>query len=378
MTNDHRAGLARIAIAGAILVSLTGGCSRDKSGQQGGGGFTMPPMPIQTADVTAGTVENRYSVVGTLAADEAITVVSEINALVVNLPFREGQPISRGGLIAQLDDTELAAAVDRAAAQVAQRQSSYDRIRTVTDQGAGTPQDLDDADAGLKVAKADLAMARARLAKTRITAPFSGVTGARTVSVGAYLSAGDAITTLTRIDILRVNFTAPERTLAQLKPGSPVTITTTAYPDHVLTGTIDVIDPSLDQGTRAAHIIARVANPDQLLRPGMSADVAVVLETRAQALTVPSEAVFVQGGQPLVYVVQADSTVAPRPVRLGLREAATVEVLEGLAAGDRVVRAGHQKLFPGAKVVPMPAADAPPAAGAPPAAAAAPDSGGGA
>jgi membrane fusion protein, multidrug efflux system len=372
VTKVIRAGLARITIASAVLAGLAGGCSRGKQDQGGGGGFVMPPMPIQTADVTSGTVENRYSVVGTLAADDAITVVAEINAQVVALPFREGQPIARGALIAQLDDTELAADVERAAAQVAQRQSSFERIRTVTEQGAGTPQDLDDADASLKVARADLAMARARLAKTRITAPFAGVTGARVVSVGAYLSAGDAITTLARIDELRVNFTAPERTLAQLQPGAPVTITTTAYPDRILTGTIDVIDPSLDPGTRAAHIVARVANPDHLLRPGMSADVAVVLETRAQALTVPSEAIFVQAGQPMVYLVQADSTVAPRPVRLGLRETATVEVLEGLAPGDRVVRAGHQKLFPGAKVIPLPAA------GAPPAAAAAPDSGGGA
>jgi membrane fusion protein (multidrug efflux system) len=323
----------------------------------------MPPMPVQTAEVVAGTVENRYSVVGTLEADEAITVVAEISGRVVALPFREGQPIARGALIAQIDDTERKADVARAEAQVAQRRSSYDRIRVVVDQGAGTPQDLDDADAALKVATADLAMTRARLAKTRITAPFAGITGSRKVSVGAYLTDGTTITDLAQIDELRVTFTAPERTLSQLKQGSPVTITTTAYPDHVLQGTIDVIDPSLDPGTRAAHIVARVKNPDHLLRPGMSADVAVVLDSHAQALTVPTEAIFVQAGQPMVYLVQADSTVAPRPVRLGLRETAAVEVLEGLAPGDRVVRAGHQKLFPGAKVMPLPAE----AAGAAPA-----------
>ncbi len=355
MTHDIPAGLTRVAIAGVLCAGLLGGCSRDNQQQGGGGGFSMPPAPVQTADVTAGTVENRYSVVGTLEADDAITVVAEINGRVVALPFREGQPIARGALIAQLDDTELAAEVARAEAQVAQRRSSYDRIRLVADQGAGTPQDLDDADAALKIATADLAMVRARLAKTRITAPFAGVTGARKVSVGTYLSGGAPITDLARIDELRVTFTAPERLLAHLQQGSPVTITTTAYPDHVLQGTIDVIDPSLDPGTRAAHIVARVKNPDRLLRPGMSADVSVILESRAQALTVPSEAVFVQAGQPMVYVVQPDSTVAPRPVRLGLRETDAVEILEGLAPGDRVVRAGHQKLYPGARVLPLPA-----------------------
>ncbi len=357
MIHNTLSGLSRVAIAGALCAGLLGGCSRGNQ-QQGGGGFSMPPMPVQTADIAAGVVESRYSVVGTLEADDAVTVVAEISGRVTALPFREGQPIARGALIAQLDDTELAAEVARAEAQVAQRQSSYDRTRVVADQGAGTPQDLDDADAALKIAAADLAMARARLAKARITAPFAGLTGARKVSVGAYLTAGSPIIDLARIDELRVTFTAPERMLAHLQQGSPVTITTTAYPDHVLQGTIDVIDPSLDPGTRAAHIVARVQNPDRLLRPGMSADVSVVLESRPEAVTVPSEAVFVQAGQPMVYVVQADSTVAPRPIRLGLRETDAVEILEGLAPGDRVVRAGHQKLFPGAKVIPLPA-DAP-------------------
>ncbi len=294
MTKSIPAGLTRVVIAGALCAGLVGGCSRGNQQQGGGGGFSMPPMPVQTADVAAGTVENRYSVVGTLEAVEAITVVAEISGRVVALPFREGQPIARGALIAQLDDTELAAEVARAEAQVAQRQSSYDRIRLVADQGAGTPQDLDDADAALKIAAADLAMVRARLAKTRITAPFAGITGARKVSVGAYLTGVVPITDLARIDELRVVFTAPERMLSHLQQGSPVTITTTAYPDHVLQGTIDVIDPSLDPDTRAAHIVARVNNPDRLLRPGMSANVSVILESRDQAMTVPSEAVFVQ------------------------------------------------------------------------------------
>jgi RND family efflux transporter MFP subunit len=95
-----------------------------------------------------------------------------------------------------------------------------------------------------------------------------------------------------------------------------------------------------------------IENPEGRLRPGMSAEVSVVLEAREAALTVPSEAVFVQGGQTLVYVVQPDSTVVPRPVSLGLRQAETVEVVEGLEAGTQVVRAGQQKIYPGARVLP--------------------------
>ncbi len=351
------------ALAATLAAALAAaGCG---GGEQQGGGFAMPPTPVQTDTVSAGALEDRYDVVGTVEADESVVIVAEISGRVVSLPFAEGRPIARGDLIAQLDTTELAAQVQRAEAIVAQRRSSYRRLRLIADQGAGTPQDLDDAEANLKVAEADLALARARLDKTRITAPFAGITGARRVSVGAYLSPGTAITDLARIDELRVLFTAPERMLAALRLGSPVSISTTAFPGLVLRGEVDVIDPQLDPDTRSAQIVARVANRDGRLRPGMSADVAVVLAERPHALTVPSEAVFVQNGQTLVYVVQADSTVAPRPVTLGLREPASVEIVSGLAAGDVVVRAGHQKLYPGAKVMPLPPGGRRPGAGAP-------------
>ncbi len=331
----------------------------------------MPPLPVETAAATAGTLIDRFTVVGTLAASEAITVVSEIDAAVVALPFREGQPIAAGALIAQLDDAELRAQAARAAALRDQRQASHVRIAAVVAAGAGSAQDLDDAAAALKVAEAELALAETRLAKARITAPFAGVLGARRVSPGAYLRAGTAITELSRYDELRVNFSAPERLLGQLARGAAVAVTTIAYPDSALTGTVDIIEPELDAATRSARVIARLANPDRLLRPGMSAAVSVVLDSREDALTLPSEAVFIQGGQMMVYVIGADSTISPRPVTLGLRQAETVEILSGLAAGEQVVRAGHQKVFPGAKVLPI-AAGAP---GGPPAAAAGPGGG---
>ena len=351
-------------------LGLLAGCG--EKGAASGGGFSMPPLPVETAAVTAGTLVDRFTVVGSLAASEAITVVSEIDAAVVALPFREGQPIAAGALIAQLDDAELGAQAERARALRDQRQAAHARVAAVVAAGAGSAQDLDDAAAALKVAEAELALAETRLAKTRITAPFAGVLGARRVSPGAYLRAGAAITELSRYDELRVNFSAPERLLGQLARGAVVAVTTTAYPDSALMGTVDIIEPELDPATRSARVVARLANPDRLLRPGMSATVAVTLASRENALTLPSEAVFIMGGQMMVYVVGPDSTISPRPVSLGLRLTDSVEILAGLAPGEQVVRAGHQKIFPGAKVLPVAAS-----AGAPGGAAAAPAAPGG-
>jgi len=310
-------------------------------------------MPVETAAVVQERVADRFEAVGTIEAAEAITVVSEIDGLVVSLPFREGSAIQRGGLIAQLDDAQLRAEVERAEAIRDQARGTYNRVKAVVDQGAGAPQDLDDAAAALKVAEANLALAQSRLSKTRITAPFSGVLGARRVSPGAFIRAGQAITDLAKLDELRVNFSAPERYLGQLRPGAEVNISTTAYPGYVIKGRIDVVDPVLDSGTRSARIVARVRNPGGKFRPGMSANVSAVLSQRQKALTIPSEAIFSEGDQSFVYVVKPDSTVTRSALTLGTRLPDAVEVVKGLEPGMTVVRTGHQKLFEGAKVIPV-------------------------
>ena len=339
------------AVVVAALGALVSGCG--KEAQQAGGGFKRPPTPVEASPVSSNAVTDRFTTVGTIEAGEAITVTSEIDGIVTAIPFREGGRLAKGDLIASLDDDQLKAEVLRARALKDQSQATWKRVQSIVGQGAGAPQDLDDAVAALKVAEANLALAETRLAKASITAPFTGLAGKRNVSPGAFLRAGQAITDLAQIDQLRVTFAAPERILASMRVGAEVSILTTAYPDHDLKGRIDVIEPQLDPVSRNVGIVALVANPDELLRPGMSATVTAVLKQRANALTVPSAAVFVEGGQAFVYVIKPDSVVTRTPVTLGTRLADLVEVTEGLADGQQVVRAGHQKLYEGAKVMPV-------------------------
>jgi len=320
----------------------------------------MPPMPVEVSQVVVQSVEDKFEAVGTIEAIEAITVVSEIDAAVTALPFAEGSHMRKGDLIAQLDDSQLAAEVARADALRAQTQATYDRVKTVVDQKAGAPQDLDDAAAALKVAEANADVAKARFAKTRIVAPFDGEIGARLVSVGTFLRAGQPIAELVNIDEIRVTFSAPEKYLSSLHQGAAVTVTTPAFPGAEASGKIVVIEPRVEEATRSARVVARVHNPERKLRPGMSANVTAVLSDRPNALTIPNEAVFGSGEQTFVFVVKPDSTVARVPLTLGTRFADVVEVVKGLEPGMTVVRAGHQKLFDGGKVMPM-MSGAPPA-----------------
>jgi membrane fusion protein, multidrug efflux system len=324
-------------------------------GKKAGGGFSMPPMPVEVSPVTVQKVSDKFEGVGSIEAIEAITVVSEIDAAVKSLPFTEGGFIRKGGLIAQLDDLQLRAEVARAEALRAQSKSTFDRIKSIVDQGAGAPQDLDDAAAALKVADANFDLAKARWEKTRIVAPFEGIIGARRVSVGTFLRPGQAITELANIDEIRVTFSAPERFVARLNQGAMVTVSTTAFSGLELKGKIIVIEPMIDLTTRSARVVARVQNSGRRFRPGMSANVSAILSERPNALTIPSEAVFGSGNQSFVFVVKPDSSVTRVPLTLGTRMSDVVEVTDGLKEGMVVVRAGHQKLFEGGKVMPMPA-----------------------
>jgi membrane fusion protein, multidrug efflux system len=369
MVNRTRLRAARGARIGVGLVlaltlslpALTGCGKGDKSssgasgrgGPGGRGGFVMPPTPVEVATVVAGPIEDRFETVGTFEAGEEITVVAEIDGTVIDLPFTEGAAIGKGEVIARLDDVQLRAEASRAEALRDQQRSSHERVKSVVEQGAGAPQDLDDAAAALKVAEANLEVARARLAKTRITAPFEGVTGARRVSPGAFLRAGEPVTSLARLRDLRVNFSAPERVLPLMVRGTEVRVSTSAWPTYEETGQVTVVEPVLDPVTRTAGVVARVPNPQERFRPGMSAGIVITLGAGREALTVPSEAVFSEGDRAFVYLVKPDSTVARTPVRLGVRLSDAVEVIEGIGAGAMVVRAGHQKLYEGAKVAPI-------------------------
>lgn len=339
-----------LVLMGTAL-ALLAGCSGE--GEQVGGGFQRPPTPVEAAPVVSGKVIDRFTTVGSLEAEKSVTVTGQIDGIVVEVPFPEGRRLAAGDLIARLDDDQLKAEAQRARALRDQRRSTWERVKSIVDQGAGAPQDLDDAVAALKVAEANLALAETRLDKTRITAPFAGLAGKRLVSPGAFLRGGTPITQLAQIDKLRVTFAVPERILGSMTLGAAVAVSTPAFPDVHLQGIVDVIEPELDPSTRTVGIVALVDNPGSILRPGMSATIAVVLQERAEALTVPSDAVFVEGGQAFVYVIQPDSMVTRTALVLGTRLPAVVEVLEGLEVGQQVVKAGHQKLYEGAKVMPV-------------------------
>ncbi len=339
-------------VVSLLVLGLLASCA-PKGG--GAGGFKMPPMPVEVADVQPQHVRQQFRALGGIEADESIEVTSEESGVVRSLPFTEGSFVGAGALLARLDDREAKAVAERTSAQREQAESNARRSEALAEQQVISASELDDIRSALKVARANDSEAQTKLAKTSVRAPWAGLVGRRRVSPGAYVRPGDVITEVARVTDVKVRFSAPERYSRELKVGVPVEIEAPAFPNKVFTGRLSVVDPIVDAQSRTVQLTARVKNPDRELKPGMSANVAVTLAERPDALVVPDEAIFAEGAQNFVYVVKADSTVARTAVSLGLRDSSRVEVTHGLESGQRVVSAGHQKIFDGAKVMPIPA-----------------------
>jgi membrane fusion protein (multidrug efflux system) len=239
-----------------------------------------------------------------------------------------------------------------AEARHANAKATFERVEPLYRDGVVPRQSFDDAQAELATAEGMLAEATTRLGKNVVRAPFDGILGLRTVKAGEYVSSGDTIVQLTRIEPLELTFSVAEDDAHLLRNGQLVR-------GHVgrcgtsFEGRVAALDPTVDPATRTLGVLARVANERRELRPGMSARVTVEIGQREQALLIPHEALVRSGTRYLVWVV-AEGVANQQEVVPASFSSTSVEIASGLEAGAEVVVAGHQKLRPGAPVVAQP------------------------
>jgi membrane fusion protein, multidrug efflux system len=257
--------------------------------------------------------------------------------------------VKAGAVLVELDRSILAAEAEQAKTMLELAEANHKRAETLAKQGTGTMRSLDESIAALQNGRASVELARARLQKATITAPFEGVIGLSDVAVGRFMSPGDRIVNLEAIDPLKVDFRVPELFLSALRVGQPVAITVDAFPDREFRGEVYAIDPLVDIEGRAVRLRARVGNASGILRPGLFARVQLTVDQRQNAMLLPEAALVPQGQDRFVYLV-TDGTVAFTKVGIGGRRAGEVEITDGLKPGDAVVTAGQLKLFDGAAV----------------------------
>lgn len=304
---------------------------------------TIPSITVEAAPALATTSTQDLRAIGTLQSDESVQITSEIAGRITQIFLSEGAPVAAGDVMVQLDDALAQAEVADAQARFTFAESNLGRANSLARSGNVTERARDEASTNAETTRAALELAKVRLSKHAIRAPFSGVAGIRKVSPGAYVGAGEAIVNLEKIDALKIDFKLPELFLAQVATEQIVEITVDALPGRSFTGTIYAIDPHIDVNGRALSIRARLENPGLALRPGLFARVRVKGQVKRNVIVVPEAAIVPRGEDKIVYTVENGQALEAR-VELGSRSNGMVEILGGLAENAMVVVAGQQKL----------------------------------
>lgn len=318
------------------------------AGGPGGGGLPG----VEVAQVRTVSLQDDAQAVGTLRSRQSVTLRPEVSGRIARIAFSDGAKVQRGQLLVQLDDVLQRAELSQAQAQLSIARANLRRNQELVAENFVARRVLDESEANLQVAEAQVALAQARLQRMRITAPFDGTVGLRSINLGEYVKDGADLVNLEDTSALTVDFRLPERYQTRIAAGQTVQVQLDALPGRQFTARVQAVDPLLDANGRSIAVRA-VLPPasDRQLRPGMFARVLTIFSVDAAALVVPEEALVPQGGKQFVFKLEQEGEgdalrrVSRRTeVQIGVRQGSQVQVTGGLKEGDTVVVAGQQRL----------------------------------
>ncbi len=347
------------AIVGLVLVlgTIVG---LKKKEMAPGPAFQMPPESVTTASAAAQDWDRTINAVGSLRADQGVTVASEGQGTVKRIGFESGALVKAGDILIELD-----ADVERAQLAAIEARSELARInitraRDLWERNAMSKSDFDNAEAAFKQVVADVNSIKAILEKKTMRAPFAGRVGIRLVNLGQFLDRGNPIVTLQALDPIHVDFSLPQQRVADLKVGYAAHVTLDARPGVAFEGLVTAISPEIDPTTRTLRVEATLANAAEQLSPGMFVNVRVVSPEKTHVIAIPSTAIYYQPYGDTVFVAkevkdeasgQITKRAEQRFVKLGETQGDFVNVLSGVQAGEEVVTSGVFKLNKGTLLI---------------------------
>jgi len=359
------------AVALAAIVGALGVTHRFPSKPASAAAPAVPTVPVVAGTVNSGDVPIYLQGVGTVIAYNTVIVRSQIQGQITKINFSEGQTVKTGDLLAVIDPRPYQAQLDQAnanrsrdEAQLTNAQANLKRYTTLGNQGWATPQlvetqqaQVKQLQAAIKADEAAIEWAQTQLSYAQLTSPIDGVTGIRQVDIGNIIHPTDpnGLVVVTQLEPISVIFTLPETNLPQVQQTlANGALKVVAYSqDNTMKldeGSLDFIDNEIVQTTGSVRFRANFPNKDHKLWPGELVNAWLLLDTRNDGLTVSASAVQ-QGPQgPYVYVINADSTVAVRPVKVAQVSGGQALIDSGLSAGEQVVIDGQYKLQPGIHV----------------------------
>lgn len=348
----------------ALALALGAGCSKEKAGRT-----VRPPAPVVVTTAATADIPRTVQAVGTVEASETVTIRPQLSGELAAVYAAEGQEVTRGQRLFQVDPRPWQAALKKAEASFTRNrvimenaQRDYERYARLVKDGIVTQEQADgyrtkaeSAAADMEADRAVVENARLQVAYCTISAPISGRLGNLAVHRGNVVKENEtALVTINTITPVNVVFSLPERDLAELQArigrGRVVVVETEAQGGVKEQGVVSFLDNTVDQATGAIRLKGSFANTRRSLWPGQFVQVVLTLDERKGAVTVPSQAL--QSGQQgsFVFTVAQDMTAEVRPVVVGPSHRGLTVIEKGLAVGERVVVDGQLRVVPGARV----------------------------
>lgn len=305
-------------------------------------------IPVEVVKASRRAVAASYSGTAALEPRGESQVVAKTSGVALAVLVEEGQSVQAGQALVRLDADRLRLAVAQADAQMRKLENNYSRARQLVAQQMISANDLDQIKYDLENARAQHRLAKLELSYSTVTAPISGVIASRSIKTGNFVQINTPIFRIVDDSQLEATLNVPEREIATLRAGQPVTLVADALPGRSFTGTVDRIAPVVDSGSGTFRVITAFKGGD-LLQPGMFARLRIDYDERANALVVPRSALLEDQSDVAVFVIR-DAKAQRVPVTLGYSEGEWIEVRDGLKVGDAVVTAGKVALRDGSDV----------------------------
>ena len=354
----------RMILMLAVMLAIVGGLGFVKFKQveaaiEQGKNFKIPPTAVTTVVAKKEVWPSSFSVIGTAAAIQGVTVSADLPGTIDKIHFESGQWVKEGEILVELDTRQERAQLASLEAQRDLAKVNYDRAQQLVGAGVIAKQDYDNATAQQKATEAQVGDIKAAIARKTIKAPFSGVLGIRQVSLGQYLAAGQAIVSLQTLSPIYVNFGVPQQDAGRVVPGHLVRVTNNDLPGMSFTGRINALDSVINEQTRNIQVQTIVANKENKLRPGMFVQVELPLGGPREVISLPASAINYAPYGDSVFVVSdmkdpkgnSYRGVRQQVVKVEGSRGDQVAVVSGLNPGDEVVSSGVFKLRNGAPVV---------------------------
>lgn len=304
-----------------------------------GGG--QGPTPVIVASAYADKFVDTVEAIGTLRANETITLASTVTETVTAINFTDGQRVVKGDVLVEMTDGEEKALLDQQRALVNEATKQLERAKGLASTGAISKEILEQRQREATSTRAGLAALASRLDDHIITAPFDGIVGLRNVSVGALLQPATKITTLDDDSVMKLDFAVPSVFLPTLKPGVEIVAKASGF-NESFKGEVSAVDSQIDEATRSVMVRAIIPNPEAKLKPGLLMTVELLKNPR-EAIAVPETALIPEGRKQSVFVLdesQNPPIVEKREVVIGTRRPGDVEIVENLKVGEKVVVQG--------------------------------------